>query len=114
MRISAKTWHEVFVRDNGHCQYCGEDLLLSRATFAGAQVDHVVAVANQGQDVLENLKLACPTCNGTLSRYNHLTTFEERKALIEQKLVIHNRNYDEWVSKLRTLPSSTPKETVQL
>jgi len=61
---------------------------------------------NGGQDVLENLKLACPTCNGTLSRYNHLTSFEERKALIEQKLVIHNRDYQEWVSKLRTCPTS--------
>jgi hypothetical protein len=114
MRISAKTWHKVFVRDNGYCQYCGEDLLISRATFAGAQVDHVLAVANGGQDLLENLKLACPTCNGTLSCSNHVTTFEERKALIEQKLVVHNKNYQEWVSKLRTRPTSACETTVQL
>lgn len=101
MRISAKTWHEVFARDNGYCQYCGADLLISRATYGGAQVDHVRAVANNGQDELENLRLACPTCNGSLSQYNHLTTFEERKVLMDQKNVIHEKNYQELVSKLR-------------
>lgn len=101
MRISAELWHEVLVRDNGHCQYCGQDLLISRAAFGGAQVDHVNAVANGGQDELENLRLACSMCNGSLSRYNHLTTFEERKELMDQKNIIHEKNYQELVSKLR-------------
>ena len=101
MRIDAKIWHEVFVRDNGYCQYCGEDLLISRATYGGAQVDHILAVANNGQDEPENLRLACSTCNSSLSRYNHLTTFEERKALMDQKNVIHEKNYQDLFSRLR-------------
>jgi 5-methylcytosine-specific restriction endonuclease McrA len=101
MRIDAKTWHQVFVRDNGCCQYCEQDLLISRATYGAAQVDHVRAVANNGQDELENLRLACSTCNSSLSRYNHFTTFEERKALMDQKNVIHEKNYRELVGRLR-------------
>lgn len=101
MRISAEKWHDVFVRDNGYCQYCGADLLISRATLGGAQVDHVRAVANGGEDELENLRLACALCNGSLSRYNHLTTFEDRKALMEQKNQRHEMNYQELISKLR-------------
>ena len=48
MHISAKVWDQVFQRDNGHCQYCGSDLLVSRATFSSAQVDHIHAVAAGG------------------------------------------------------------------
>lgn len=101
MRIPAKTWYEVFERDKGFCQYCEQDLLISRAALGGAQVDHVRAVAIGGGDELENLRLACPTCNGSLSKYNHLTTFEERKALMETKNVIHEKNYQDLVRKLR-------------
>ena len=101
MRIAAKRWHEVFVRDKGFCQYCGQDLLISRATLAGAQVDHVCAVAIGGGDEPENLKLACSACNGSLSRYNHLKTFEARKAIMDEKNVVHEKNYQELVRKLR-------------
>jgi 5-methylcytosine-specific restriction endonuclease McrA len=101
MRISAKLWREVFLRDKGYCQYCGEDLLASRAALGGAQVDHVRAVANRGKDELENLKLACSLCNGSLSRYNHLTTFEERRKLMDGKNVTHEKNYQAFVSELR-------------
>jgi 5-methylcytosine-specific restriction endonuclease McrA len=101
MRIPPNVWHAVFMRDNGYCRYCGADLLISRATYGGAQVDHVQAVANNGGDELENLRLACSTCNCSLSRYNHLTTFEERKALMDRKNVIHEKNYQDLFSRLR-------------
>lgn len=34
-------------------------------------------------------------------RYNHLVTFEDRKTLMDQKNVVHEKNYQELVSKLR-------------
>lgn len=101
MRISAELWREVFVRDNGICQYCGEDLLASRAAYGAAQVDHVHAVALGGKDEMDNLKLACSSCNGSLSRYNHLTSFEERRVLMEKKNLIHKKNYQDLFSELR-------------
>jgi 5-methylcytosine-specific restriction endonuclease McrA len=102
MRISAAVWHAVFERDNGNCQYCGADLLLSRATFSSAQVDHIHGVAAGGKlEDLDNLKLACAICNTSLSRYNHLTTFEARKALMDEKNKVHEANFQKWVVRLR-------------
>jgi 5-methylcytosine-specific restriction endonuclease McrA len=101
MNIPAEIWHQVFDRANGYCEYCGENLLISRAAYSSAQVDHVLARAKNGGNKVENLRLACSLCNSSLSRYNHLTTFEERKEHIENQLDIHKRNYHEKYSRLR-------------
>lgn len=49
---------EVFKRDGFACQYCG-------ATPPGAllHVDHIVAVANGGDNSADNLITACQPCN---------------------------------------------------
>jgi 5-methylcytosine-specific restriction endonuclease McrA len=102
MIIPNEIWQQVFDRANGYCEYCDQDLLISRATYASAQVDHVLARAKDGRNNLENLRLACSQCNSSLSRYNHLTTFEERKDLVAKKIEeYHQRNYQEKLSKLR-------------
>jgi 5-methylcytosine-specific restriction endonuclease McrA len=101
MNIPANIWHQVFDRANGFCEYCGENLLVSRAAYASAQVDHVLARASGGGDIIENLRLACSLCNASLSRYNNLTTFEARKKHIESQLEIHKSNYHEKYSRLR-------------
>jgi 5-methylcytosine-specific restriction endonuclease McrA len=102
MIIPNEIWQQVFDRANGYCEYCDQDLLISRATYASAQVDHVIARANGGGDLPENLRLACSQCNSSLSRYNHLTTFEKRKDLVAKKIEeSHERNYQEKLSKLR-------------
>ena len=102
MIVPAETWHMVFDRANGYCEYCGEDLLISRATYASAQVDHVLARAKGGGNDPENLRLACSQCNSSLSRHNHLTTFEGRKALVADKIQkYHQPNYQEKLSKHR-------------
>jgi hypothetical protein len=50
----------------------------------------------------ENLLLACSQCNSSLSRWNVLKTFEERKVLVAKKIAeSHERNYQEKISKLR-------------
>lgn len=101
MNIPAKIWHEVFDKANGYCEYCDDDLLISRAAYASAQVDHVLARAKGGEDKIENLRLACSLCNSTMSRHNHLATFDERKKHIESGLEIHQANYLEKFSKHR-------------
>ena len=107
MIVPAETWHLVFNRANGYCEYCGQDLLISRAAYASAQVDHVLGRSVGGMHNPENLRLACSQCNSSLSRYSHLTTFEERRALALQKIKeYHQRNYDEKRSKLRGLAAA--------
>ena len=101
MNIPADIWHQVFDGANGYCEYCGENLLISRAAYSSAQVDHVLARASGGGDKIENLRLACSLCNSSLSQHNKLTTFEARKKHIESRLEIHKKNYREKYSRLR-------------
>jgi 5-methylcytosine-specific restriction endonuclease McrA len=102
MNAWERTKREVFERDKGYCQYCEQDLLLSRATYNGHHIDHVIARAKSGSDKLENLKLACATCNLGLSRQIDLTTFEERKEYINKRTnEYHEPWYRELKSKLR-------------
>lgn len=55
-----KEWHairhEVFVRDNFTCQYCG-------AYGVKLQCDHVHPISKGGASTLDNLKTACMPCN---------------------------------------------------
>lgn len=56
--ISTKTRFDVFKRDGFSCQYCGRhppDVVL--------EVDHVVPVAEGGQNDADNLVAACWDCN---------------------------------------------------
>lgn len=102
MVIPPEIWHEVFDRANGYCEYCDQDLLISRATYASAQVDHVIARAKGGEHTLDNLRLACSQCNSSLSQYNDLKTFDERKELVQRKInESHERNYQQKLLKHR-------------
>ena len=56
--ISKRTRFEIFKRDQFTCQYCGSqppDVIL--------HVDHIIAVANGGQNDMENLVTSCSDCN---------------------------------------------------
>ena len=60
-KLSAKNYSlwrkvraKVIARDNGICQYCGEE---------GDQVDHVVSRKRGGDDSLDNLLTCCRSCN---------------------------------------------------
>lgn len=48
----------VYLRDKGRCAYCGVEMLISDAT-----IDHIIPVASGGTEDLDNLTLACETCN---------------------------------------------------
>jgi len=65
------TWdeirYEVFYRDQGNCKYCGVDLATSYSAHGTFQADHMIPQSIGGGDELENLKLACASCNVLLS-----------------------------------------------
>jgi hypothetical protein len=95
-------WRAVFERDRGRCQYCGEDLLAEFSRYWCATVDHVEAVAVNGGDAAENLVLACPACNGMLSRASHLKTFDERREHVHGRRKAEQAGFERWVRELRT------------
>ncbi|SEJ55274.1 HNH endonuclease [Frateuria terrea] len=56
--LSKRTRFEVFKRDSFTCQYCG-----SHPPEAVLHVDHIVPVAEGGQNDMDNLVTACDHCN---------------------------------------------------
>lgn len=101
MVVNSKIWVAVFNRDKGICQYCGCNLLHSFSSYWSATVDHVISRASGGSDDESNLVLACPTCNGILSRSKNLQTLEERKGKVQKRIKEKYQDYEEWVKELR-------------
>lgn len=56
--ISTKTRFEIFKRDRFACQYCG-----ATPPAVVLHVDHIVAVANGGENNSDNLITSCEKCN---------------------------------------------------
>lgn len=56
--ISKRLRFEVFKRDHFTCQYCG-----AHPPEAILEIDHVIACANDGPTVIDNLVTACGPCN---------------------------------------------------
>lgn len=56
--LSKRTRFEIFKRDGFECQYCG-----AHPPQVILHVDHIVAVANGGDNDYDNLLTACQDCN---------------------------------------------------
>lgn len=59
--ISPALRQEVIEQAEGCCEYCLSRQDLSVATF---HIDHIRPLAKGGRTELDNLALACPSCNG--------------------------------------------------
>lgn len=51
---------QVESRAQGQCEYCKMSQVLQGATF---HLEHIVPLSRGGSDDLDNLALACPSCN---------------------------------------------------
>ena len=63
--LSKKLRFDVFKRDGFKCQYCGitpEKEIL--------QVDHIIPVAEGGENDIDNLITSCPNCNNQIDYMN--------------------------------------------
>src|SRR5438552_3933382 len=58
--ISDELRTAVRQRAAGRCEYC---LFPQQETLLPLEVDHIIALKHGGLTILENLALACPTCN---------------------------------------------------
>lgn len=52
----------VYLRDHGQCQYCGERISRNESTL-----DHVIPVSKGGKTTWENCTTACAPCNSSKS-----------------------------------------------
>lgn len=56
----------VYLRDGGHCQYCGKDIERKDSTL-----DHVHPVSKGGKTTWENTVTACGPCNASKADKTH-------------------------------------------
>lgn len=84
--ISDSLRWSVFARDGFSCRYCGRQAGQDGVTLA---VDHVLSVAEGGDNRMDNLVTACKTCNGGKSAKSLLAapSTEDVSKRINQKRV---------------------------
>ena len=69
----------IFLRDNGKCQYC--NVSLDQRTFT---LDHILPASKGGRKTWENIVACCPSCN---QRKRNRTPDEARMKLLRKPKV---------------------------
>ena len=59
----SKHFKEVFQRDNYRCVYCCQDMMVDFDTFMIIEEDHLLPLSQGGEDIPENVVIACAVCN---------------------------------------------------
>lgn len=94
---------EIAIRANFKCEYCDKDLLESVDSYDSWQIDHIVP---DGNDDLENLALACKTCN-FMKRHSgknileNLKTRSEKVAFSRKLVTERRKKKEETLKKVR-------------
>lgn len=69
--ITPKVLKDAQSKGQYDCPYCGVELdYKNRTAPNGAQVDHILAVANGGTNEYHNLHVCCRTCNISKGKRN--------------------------------------------
>ena len=92
------TKHNIYLRDEGTCQYCGKKLKKSEATL-----DHLKPKSKGGRNTWENLVLACYRCNqrkgNKLLRETgmRLRNYPHRPSRKDLMRGLHRGSWGEWL-----------------
>ena len=80
----------AFVKWDGRCAYCGEDLLASRPGYSSAGIDHLVPKSHMQQpncsdltDSPANIVLCCSSCNNMKYTMDALEGHDAREVLLD-------------------------------
>ena len=95
----------TYVRANGYCEYCGEELIRNRLGYACAQIDHLLPRSKFPAEVYElenNFVLSCSLCNSLKSNISVLQENEDPMTMLtKQRHVLLARAKDEIVKQLK-------------
>lgn len=111
--LSQKIRYEVFKRDGFKCQYCGRSV--PEVTL---EVDHIVPVAEGGENDMMNLITSCRDCNRGKGKIplDDETILKKQKAELEE--LNEKRNQMEmmiqWRSELRSMDAQQVATIVNL
>lgn len=82
----------------GQCAYCGKNL--KREERKGHQ-DHIISIANGGNNEIHNFVLSCNICNGDEKREENWETFLKKKAPDEVLFNSRKSIIESWTSQRR-------------
>lgn len=88
MSVPSPMAEQVILRAGGRCEYCRMSQSLQGATF---HIEHITPVTCGGVSELDNLALACPSCNLHKSDRSHVLDPHSGQWV----LLFHPRR-DEW------------------
>jgi 5-methylcytosine-specific restriction endonuclease McrA len=83
--------HQIHVRDNFKCRYCGVDGKSSFDTWLTLTVDHLLPKGNPNRDNPEYMVTACSFCNTADNRYFDLA--------VERGITFDRKTQDELVAQ---------------
>lgn len=93
IHITSSLRQQVRGRFQGCCAYCRTPESLVATTF---EIEHIVPRSAGGETILDNLCLACPTCN------RHKASFQvSLDPLTNQLVLLFNPNVQSWADHFR-------------
>ncbi len=111
-----KYFSALFSRDKCRCVYCGRNLMVDFDTFMLTQEDHLVPLAKQGEDALENLVIACYVCNKlkgefkpnfALTQLNRIAYIDAVRDEIMKRRSKNMRDYASWTHSEKSVEPPT-------
>ena len=84
IRRSRRNYKKCYIRDNYTCQYCDYKVGLD-ISFRPLHIDHLKPWSAAGSNKLDNLVVACETCNTVVSN-KIFSSFHEKKAYILERI----------------------------
>ena len=106
--ISKKVREQVYQKYNGHCAYCGKELL-----YKDFQLDHLLPIAGWGTEAelecFENYMPTCRRCN----HYKRAFSLEKFRKMIEEiPAKLYRDSYIYKIGQDYNLVSAAPKKVI--
>ena len=78
----------VFIRDNWHCRFCGQDLLADEQSLRLATIDHLIPTNLGGNNDQDNLVTCCWLCNQAKGDIPIMNIADARKLIRRRRQAI--------------------------
>ena len=78
----------VFIRDNWHCRFCGQDLLADEQSLRLATIDHLIPSNLGGNNDQDNLVTCCWLCNQAKGDIPVINIADARKLIRRRRQTI--------------------------